>query len=291
MRNRALPAREMPGRRSKAVPSEGDKPVQVKCVCEGAGLRTTLREDLDRYAFAAEVGRGHLGQAGVLSPRWGALLQQGLWATAAYRICHYARYRRHSQWLRMLADVSRRIVLAFTAIDIAPDAHIGPGLWIPHVGFIVIGPVRVGRNCEIFHGVTLGARESFMVQCSPRLPTLGDRVWIGPGAVVAGDVTVGDDAAVGANSLVVHDVPPRGVVLGVPARLVSRRGSFAQITYRGMDMDGERNAALAADPEADLADTIAPARARITTQELSAEMPEKRADHLEKEWIRRSAPK
>jgi serine O-acetyltransferase len=225
--------------------------VQVRCVCEGAGLRAAFREDLDRYTFAAEVGRGEMGATGLVSPRWGALLEQGLWATTAYRICHYARYRRHSRSLRLMSRIFQRIVLTFTAIDISAEAHIGPGLWIPHVGYIVIGPVRVGRNCEIFHGVTLGARESFMVKCSPRLPTLGDRVWVGPGAVVAGEVTVGDDAVVGANSLVVHDVPSRGVVLGVPARLVSRRGSFAQVTYRGADEDEERNAALAADPEAD----------------------------------------
>lgn len=82
------------------------------------------------------------------------------------------------------------------------------------------------------------------------VPALGDRVWVGPGAVIAGGVTVGDDVAVGANSLLVRDVPPRGVVVGVPARLVSRLGSFAQILYREMDSDEGRKAALAADPEA-----------------------------------------
>jgi hypothetical protein len=70
-------------------------------------------------------------------------------------------------------------------------------------------------------------------------------VWVGPGAVIAGEATVGDDASVGANSLLVRDVPPRGVVLGVPARLVSRQGSFTQIKYRDMDSDDERKAALA----------------------------------------------
>lgn len=225
--------------------------MQPECVCEGAGLREALRADLDRYAFAAEVGRTHMGKTGLLAPRWGSLLQQGLWATTAYRLCHYARFRRHARSLRVLSNVFRRAVVMVTAIDIAPEAHIGSGLWIPHVGFIVIGPARVGRNCEIFHGVTLGARESFMAERGPGLPVLGDRVWVGPGAVIAGEVTVGDDAAVGANSLVVHDVPARGVVLGVPARLVSRRGSFAQVMYRGVDEDEERLAAMAADPDRD----------------------------------------
>ena len=70
-------------------------------------------------------------------------------------------------------------------------------------------------------------------------------MWVGPGAVIAGELTVGDDAVMGANSLLVRDVPPLGVVLGVPARLVSRQGSFAQILYRGMDNDDKRKLALA----------------------------------------------
>jgi serine O-acetyltransferase len=107
-------------------------------------------------------------------------------------------------------------------------------------------------NCDIYQGVTLGTAATTIDEpySKPGAPTLGDRVWVGPGAVIAGDVTVSDDASVGANSLLVRDVPPRGVVIGVPTRLVSRRGSFAQIFYREMDHDGERKVSLAADPEA-----------------------------------------
>jgi serine O-acetyltransferase len=65
-------------------------------------------------------------------------------------------------------------------------------------------------------------------------------VWVGPGAVITGPIQIGSDASVGANSVLLRDVPPRGVVLGVPARLLSRKGSFTQIYYRGMDHDPER---------------------------------------------------
>jgi serine O-acetyltransferase len=134
-----------------------------------------------------------------------------------------------------------------TQMEIDVHAHIGSGLWIPHGGYIVIGPVRIGRNCGIHQGVTLGARGSDLDgdQFRSSIPTLGDRVWVGPGAVIAGGATLGDDVAVGANSLLTRDVPPRGVVLGVPARLISRQGSFAQIVYRDMDSDDERKASLA----------------------------------------------
>lgn len=232
--------------------------VSAPCACEGGGLRAALRKDLDRHVFLSRATQSQPGAPGGMPPVVEALLQQGMWAILAYRLSHHARYRLRSRLLSILSAIFQLAVVMTTSIEISPDAHIGPGLWIPHGGYIVIGPVRMGSHCEIFQGVTLGARESTIPQTEaagepkpgPTVPTLGDRVWVGPGAVVTDRITVGDDATVGANSLVVRDVPPRGVMLGVPARLISRRGSFAQITYRGMDEDAGRAAALAADPEA-----------------------------------------
>lgn len=222
----------------------------VACVCEGVGLREALREDLDRYVFDIQVARGQLGTNGGMARRLEVALHRGLWAVLAYRLGHYARHKRHSGLLGLLSGVFRQMVVVGTGIDISPDAHIGPGLWMPHGGYIIIGAVRIGRNCNIFQGVTLGNREStvFVLEpgAEPRVPTLGDRVWVGAGAVVADSITVGDDATIGANSLVTRDVPPRGVMVGVPARLVSRNGSFTQVKYRGMDEDEDRNLALAA---------------------------------------------
>lgn len=213
------------------------------CVCESGGLAQALREDLDRY-----IG----DRSGWLVVFSVVLQKQGVWATTAYRLNHHVRHRLDSRLLGVLTLAFQRFVILLTGIDIDFRAQIGAGLLITHGGYIVIGPVRVGRNCNIHQGVTLGESSSTLTYRTSRPPTpaLGDRVWVGPGAVVAGDVTIGDDASVGANSLVVRDVPPRGVMLGVPARLISRRGSFAQITYRGMDHDKERKASLAADSEA-----------------------------------------
>jgi serine O-acetyltransferase len=207
-----------------------------------------IREDLDRYVFVIQQQRPMHGM--LVSLRIG-LLSQGLWATMAYRWNHYAQHQVHSRWRRLLPYTVHRAVMAFTGIHIDSSAHIGPGLAFAHGGHVVIGPVRMGRDCDIYQGVTLGAGMNFDER-HPRsgFPALGNRVWVGPGAVVAGGVTIGDDAVVGANGLVVRDVPPRGVVVGVPARLVSRSGSFAQVLYRGMDTDAERSAALAADPQA-----------------------------------------
>jgi serine O-acetyltransferase len=225
--------------------------VAVACVCEGKGLRATLHDDLKRYVFIVQVQHGLTGP--LASLRVG-LLAQGMWATAAYRLNHYARNRLHSRLLSLLPGIFHRVMTVLTGIQIVVGAHIGPGLKIPHGGKVVIGPVRIGSNCDIFQGVTLGSSMSMTTLDNPHswtdVPTLGNRVWVGPGAVIAGHVTVGDDAVIGANSLLARDVPPRGVMIGVPARLVSRRGSFAQRIYRNMDHDDERKLALAEDPEA-----------------------------------------
>jgi serine O-acetyltransferase len=199
---------------------------------------------VDRYAY--EAGRdGRNGLPGLVRV---AILCPGLWAVLAYRLAHHAESRlrpRELGWVAgRLFQVLQQVVRALTTIEIDPRAHIGAGLMIPHTGSIVIGPVRLGRHCNVFQCVTLGSSTMEEDLAQLATPVLGDRVWVGPGAVVAGAVGIGADASIGANSVVMRDVPPRGVVLGVPARLVSSRGSFQQITYRGREQDPDRLDAL-----------------------------------------------
>jgi serine O-acetyltransferase len=219
-------------------------------VCEGGRLLAALRADLDRYVFVIEEQGGGSGPFVTLGI---ALVSPGLWSTMAYRLNHYGRFGRRSFMLALATRILQRVMIWLTGTQIDPRAHIGPGLKFPHGGQIIIGPVRMGSNCDIYQGVTLGAGESTLDRRSGRadVPTLGDRVWVGPGAVVAGGVTVEDDAVVGANSLVVRDVPARGVMIGVPARMTTRRGSFAQVRYRTMESDDERKLALAEAVEAE----------------------------------------
>lgn len=214
------------------------------CVCEGARLKDAIRADIDRCLALAERD----GEPRFLAmPR--ILLSIKLWAIANHRVTHFALTRIRPPALgRLLAGLSfigQRLFAAVTGIEIDAHAHIGPGLMIPHDGYVVIGPVRVGRHCTISQGVTLGQGLVGDATVEDDTPVIGDRVWVGPGAVIAGHVTVGSDAAIGANSVLMRDVPPRGVVFGVPGRLVSRRGSFAQVYFRDMDQDADRVAALA----------------------------------------------
>ncbi len=108
-------------------------------------------------------------------------------------------------------------------ISISPATPIGSGFYIAHYGGIVVNTdASIGKNCNLNHVVTIaqtnrGKRKG--------VPTIGDNVYIGPGAKIIGRVTVGNNAAIGANCVVTKDVPDNAVVVGVPGRVISYEGS------------------------------------------------------------------
>lgn len=111
----------------------------------------------------------------------------------------------------MLATVARSI----TGVEIHPAARLGRRFFIDHGMGVVIGETaEVGDDVMIYHGVTLGGRSMEHVK---RHPTVGNRVTIGAGARVLGPIRVGDDVQIGANSVVVKDVPAGAVATGIPA--------------------------------------------------------------------------
>jgi serine O-acetyltransferase len=104
-------------------------------------------------------------------------------------------------------------------------ARIGKGLYIGHFGGLVIHQDAViGENCNLAHGVTIGQTNRGSRQ---GCPTIGNRVWIGTGAVLVGRITVGDNVLIAPNSFVNFDVPPNSVVLGNPARVMPRDDATA----------------------------------------------------------------
>lgn len=112
-------------------------------------------------------------------------------------------------------------------ISIPYTTRIGPGLYIGHFGGIVVNPDAVlGRNCNLSHGVTIGqSNRGTRKGC----PSIGDNVYIGPGAVLIGRIKIGNDVAVGANSVVTHDIPDHAVVAGVPGKVISLNGSTGYV--------------------------------------------------------------
>lgn len=117
--------------------------------------------------------------------------------------------------LPVVADLLNR---AFFRVSIGDAAEIGPGLMLPHGNVVIDGRVRIGSDCQINPWVTIGLSNSKKLGFSVDGPTIGDHVHIGTGAKLLGPITVGDYARIGANAVVVHDVPPNTTVVGAPAR-------------------------------------------------------------------------
>ena len=145
-----------------------------------------------------------------------ALTYPGVHALWTHRVSHALWKRGARTPARVLSSVAR----AFTGVDIHPEAHLGRRIFIDHATGVVIGQTaEVGNDVVIFHGVTLGG-----VAMTPgkRHPTVGDHVMIGAGAKVLGPITIGNGVKVGANAVVVKDVPCGTVAIGVPARLLPK---------------------------------------------------------------------
>ena len=144
------------------------------------------------------------------------LTYPGLHAVWAYRVAHRLWGQDHRLVARLVSSGARRI----TGVDIHPAATLGQGLFIDHAVGVVIGETaEVGEDVTIYQGVTLGGTS---LEKGKRHPTIGDRVVVGAGAKVLGPIVIGADARVGANSVVVRDVPPGAVVVGVPGQIISR---------------------------------------------------------------------
>jgi serine O-acetyltransferase len=142
----------------------------------------------------------------------------GIKAVLLYRIAHFFWSIGMPFIPRYLSDIAREL----TGIEIHPGAEIGSEFFIDHGSGVVIGETTIiGDNCTIYSGVVLGGTS---IKKEKRHPTIGDNVVIGTGAKVLGPITVSDNVRIGANSVVVNDVPPNSVVVGVPGKIVSRIG-------------------------------------------------------------------
>ncbi len=146
--------------------------------------------------------------------RWEVLLYPGIWALFFHRIAHWLFDAKLFFLARFVNHFSRMI----TAIDIHPGAQIGRNFFIDH-GFTVIGETaEIGDNVTIYQCVTLGGTNPANGEGGKRHPTIADNVIIGSGAQIIGPITVGERARIGANAVVMEDVPAGATMVGVKAR-------------------------------------------------------------------------
>ena len=169
-----------------------------------------FNDDVDRYR-----ARGLQGKDLWLDP--------AMWAIASYRFSHWLYVDRPATVFRLplkvLAFLLTRFCVVFMEMDLDPQADIGGGLYIGHIGGVHINPGAViGKNCDIAHRVTIGAS----AMGRQGIPVIGDAVYIGTGATLMGKIKVGDGAKIAANTLVMTNVPAGATVMGVPGRIVMR---------------------------------------------------------------------
>jgi len=151
-------------------------------------------------------------------------LYQGLHALVAYRISHFF-YNLHLFFTARLISQASRFT---TGIEIHPGARIGKEFFIDHGMGVVIGETAIiGDNVLLYQGVTLGGTG---LEKGKRHPTIGNNVVIGTGAKVLGNITIGDNSYIGANAVVIKDVPPNSTVVGVPGRITRQEGKKIEIS-------------------------------------------------------------
>ena len=158
----------------------------------------------------------------------------GLWAMFFYRISN-ALYRRG---LRFLPRFISAIGQFLTTVDIHPAATIGRRVFIDHAVGVVIGETAIaGNDVLIYQQVTLGG---VSLSAGKRHPTIENSVVIGSGAKILGNITIGEGSKIGANSVVVKNVPPFSTAIGVPARIISSQDNEANKLRHDMLPDVNR---------------------------------------------------
>ena len=177
-----------------------------------------LKVAVDFAVFGGELRAALDRDPAAKSPLKIMFLYPGFRALKSHRAAH-ALYKMK---VPLLPDLISHWSRQSTGIEIHPAAVIGKGLFIDHGMGVVIGETAiVGDHVTMFQGVTLGGNGK---ECGKRHPTLGNRVVVGAGAKVLGNITIGDDVFIGANAVVVRDVPSDSTVVGVPGRIANHEG-------------------------------------------------------------------
>jgi serine O-acetyltransferase len=170
-----------------------------------------LRYDIERYYQMT----GHSEPVSGLRLFW-ACFNPRLVPNVLLRLSEWF-YKRH---MGLIAKIFSMLNVLLFSIEISAKVEIGGGLFLPHTVGTVIGAERIGCNVTIMQGVTLGTKEPDMQFTVLMRPVIGNNVLIGAGAKIIGRVIIGDYARIGANAVVLDDVPPHAVAVGLSAKVI-----------------------------------------------------------------------
>ncbi|NOS73036.1 MAG: serine O-acetyltransferase [Methyloglobulus sp.] len=201
----------------------------VRVVAENVNVN--LERPLGFFALWKEDVHCVFGRDPAAHSVWEILLTySGVHAVLMHRVSHRLW---KANW-KLIARILGAIAKMFTSVDIHPGATIGRRLFIDHALGVVIGETaEIGNDVTLYHGVTLGGTTW---NKQKRHPTLGNNVLVGSGAKILGAITLGNNVRVGANSVVVKDVPPCCTVVGIPGRIIQSKGTQIQSRH-GIDLD------------------------------------------------------
>jgi serine O-acetyltransferase len=166
--------------------------------------------DYQRYASKCLSGRERLY----------LIFEQGLWAIFFYRFSRWAKSIKIPVvgfLIRFLAFLFFKLSEMIAGVSLPMSADIGQGFYVGHFGPVIIhSDAKIGENCAVGPGVVIGTRGAG----SKGVPRLGNNVYVGVGAKILGDIIIGDNVKIGANSVVLKNVPDNATVVGIPARII-----------------------------------------------------------------------
>lgn len=184
--------------------------------------RKESKATMSLYADAKSIAMRDPAAKGVWQV---VLLYPGFHVLISHKMAHCCYRHRLFFLARLISQISR----FFTLIEIHPGAKIGKGLFIDHGAGVVIGETaEIGDYCTIYHNVTLGGTGK---EKGKRHPTVGNNVLIGTGAKILGPFKIGDNAMIGANAVVLNEVPPGATVVGVPGKVTRMMGNAVRHSF------------------------------------------------------------